>query len=314
MLVCCGLTTFDLIQRVDRLPGSNEKIDALDAVKGFGGPAANAAGTAALLGVPVTLVTAIGDGPLGRVVRAELEGVGVRVVDVLAGQDVDPPVSTVLVTAATGERAVVGLNDRAEREFAPLHADVLEGARVLHLDGRLDEVAVPLALAARALRGEGVVPQVSLDGGSWKPGAAQILAETDVAVVSADFHAHGTPSRHDAGSRADLAALAALGPAVVARSAGEGAVRVLDRGREATVDVLRAERVVDTLGAGDVLHGAFAAAWWVMAGAGRFDVEAALAFGTRVATASVEHSGARGWAADPPVLEALRAELADLVG
>jgi hypothetical protein len=38
-----GLTTFDLIQLVDRVPGANEKIIAVRQVVTAGGPAANAA-------------------------------------------------------------------------------------------------------------------------------------------------------------------------------------------------------------------------------------------------------------------------------
>ena len=40
-LVCCGLTTVDVTQVLDRLPGPDEKVvaDGLDVT--FGGPAAN---------------------------------------------------------------------------------------------------------------------------------------------------------------------------------------------------------------------------------------------------------------------------------
>src|SRR5690606_28299390 len=158
------------------------------------------------------------------------------------------------------------------------------------------EAAIPLAQAARAA-GLGVM----MDGGSYKPGTEELLAECDVAIVSADFHlpvAHGgafeTPTTAAPGSVGDLAGISALGPGFVARSAGAGQIAVLVEGAVVGVDVPRAQRVVDTLGAGDVLHGAFAAAWhsWPA------QELAALAFAARVATASVEHAGARGWVDD----------------
>lgn len=312
MLVCCGLTTLDISQVVDRVPAANEKVTARGLTVTFGGPAANAAATAVALGVPTTLVTAIGAGPLGRLVRAELEGLGVRVVDLLGAADVDPPVSTVLVTDSTGERAVVSVNDTANRTLEPAPSDVLDGASTLLLDGWLHDAALPLARAAQS---RGVC--VALDGGSFKPGTAELLAECDVAIVSADFALpdHGTPSSAEGpfptttaaapGSVGDLAVISALGPGFVARSAGEGPIAVLLEGGVVEVEVPAAARVVDTLGAGDVLHGAFAAAW------SRWPREelAALRFAARVATTSVQHAGARGWWADEAALAGYAAEI-----
>ena len=110
VLVCCGLTTLDVLQVVDAVPGPDQKVVARDLRVAFGGPAANAAATAVALGVPTTLVTALGEGPVGDLVRAGLRGAGVEVVDLLAGRPADPPVSTVLVTASTGQRAVASTN------------------------------------------------------------------------------------------------------------------------------------------------------------------------------------------------------------
>lgn len=292
MICCCGLTTLDVTQTVDRVPGPDEKVTGRGLEVDFGGPAANAAAVAVALGVPARLVTAIGSGALGHVVRARLEAAGVEVVDLLEGQDVDPPVSTVLVTAATGERAVVSVNDTRARELAPVPEGVLEGVGTLLLDGWLAQAAAPLAWSAR---GAGL--RVLLDGGSVKPGTAEILASCEVAVLSADFH---LPEGDD------LALVAALGPRLVARSAGPGPVEVLEDGVRRTVPVRPAARVVDTLGAGDVLHGALAAAWDRWPG----EAFAALAFATRVATASVEHPGARGWARDEALRGVLARELA----
>uniref|UniRef100_UPI001F43AFEB PfkB family carbohydrate kinase n=1 Tax=Cellulomonas citrea TaxID=1909423 RepID=UPI001F43AFEB len=77
------------------------------------------------------------------------------------------------------------------------------------------------------------------------------------------------------------------------QSAGPAPVRVLlgpGDVRELTPEAVPTGLVVDTLGAGDVLHGAMAAA--LAGGAGPLD---ALAAGVRTATASVRHRGALGW-------------------
>ena len=317
MLVCCGLTTLDVTQVVDHVPGADEKVTARVLTVTFGGPAANAAATAVALGVPTTLVTAIGSGALGQVVHAQLAAAGVRVVDLLAGHDVDPPVSTVLVTQGTGERAVVSVNDTASRSIPAPPADVLDGVSVLLLDGWLHGAALPLARAAR-LAGVRTV----LDGGSFKAGTVELLAECDAAIVSADFalpagagpttaafSPQSTPAPRSGpatevsrasstaprrGTIEDLAAISALGPGFVARSAGGEPIAMLVEGAVVGVPVPAPRRVVDTLGAGDVLHGAFAAAWHEWPG----HPAEALELAGRVATASVEHAGALGWAGE----------------
>ncbi|WP_258726552.1 PfkB family carbohydrate kinase [Cellulomonas sp. NS3] len=307
LVVACGLVTLDVLQDVDHVPAPDEKLVATRLDVTFGGPAANAAATAVALGVPARLVTALGSGPVAALVRAGLDEAGVEVVDLLDGVPASPAVSTVLVTRGTGERAVVSVNASASGDLAPAArsraAAVLEGADVLLLDGHHLGAALVLAEAARA-RGVPVV----LDGGSWKPRTDELLGYVDHAVLSADFRlpeglrgaaqalTAGAPDDHD------LAAVALLGPAFVARSAGPGPVRFRRRvtgAPDAEVGAVEpstvpAVDVVDTLGAGDVLHGAFAEQL-----ARGVDPVTALAAATRVASRSVQARGARGWVAGP---------------
>lgn len=279
--LCCGLTTIDVTQVVERVPGPDEKLVARSVSVDVGGPAANAARTAAALGARTTLVTALGPGPLADLARAALAAAGVRVVDV-AADDAGPAVSTVLVTAATGERAVVSTNavGRAVHAFPP---EVLDGVGALLVDAHLLAVQVPLARAARE---RGVV--VLLDGGSWKPGLEGLLPHVDVALVSADLT---VPGHADT-----LAGVAAHGPAFVAQSHGAHPVEVLAKGLRSRIDVpaQAPSEVVDTLGAGDVLHGATLAQ--LAAGA---PWQGAVREGTRVASRSVRHRGALGWVGAP---------------
>ncbi len=296
-LVCCGLATLDVVQRVERLPGPDEKLVALGLTVTFGGPAANAAATAAALGVPAVLVTALGAGPVARLVSDRLAAAGVRVVDLAAGAPGDPAVSAVLVTASTGQRAVVSTNatgwpDDLGAAAARAAEDVLDGAGAVLVDGH--HVAAGIAVAGAARR-RGVV--VLADGGSWKPGLERLLAHVDVAILSADLVVPVGDADPGGGGAADglLDAVAALGPSFVARSAGAGPVRVrLASGAydEVTPPAVAPAEVVDTLGAGDVLHGATGAAL-----ARGLDPLASLREAVVLATESVRHPGALGWAA-----------------
>ncbi len=61
---------------------------------------------------------------------------------------------------------------------------------------------------------------VLLDGGSWKPGLEELLAETELAVLSSAFTVPG-----GAGSAGVLEAVLAAGPSWAAVSDGAGPVR-----------------------------------------------------------------------------------------
>ena len=295
LLVCCGLATLDVVQVVDRVPGPNEKVVAHDLSVTFGGPAANAAATAVALGVRTVLVTALGVGPVADLVRGGLADAGVEVVDLLAGVVGSPAVSTVLVTRGTGERAVVSVNATGVGDLASAASGVdLTGVTALLVDGHHLAAADVLARATDA--------PVLLDAGSWKPGLERLLALVDHAVLSADFAVPGQARAHSGALPVDLVEVDSLldlvagyGPRTIARSNGSDPVRVRRGGppverTEVRPPVVPPGEVVDTLGAGDVLHGAIAAA--LARGVGFDD---ALRDGVQRASESVRHPGALGW-------------------
>ena len=243
-----GLCTLDVIQLVDHTPGSNEKLTAREQVVAAGGPAANAAVAFGYLGGAATLLTAIGAHALGVGVTADLNALGVTVSD-LASDSAEPPaVSSVLVTASTGERAVASTNATAHRLAPPDDLDALVAAcDLVEFDGHHRELAVAAARSARALG-----RKTLLDGGSWKPGTQDLLPFIDVAVCSADFHPPGTSTAADT-----LGFLREHGVAWSAVSGGAEPIVWAGPGGEGAVDV-PSVKVADTVGAGDVLHGALA--------------------------------------------------------
>ena len=276
----------DVVQTVERVPGVDEKVVALDTRVEAGGPALNAAVTASLLGMPSRLVTAVGASRLGEVVRDECVSHGVTLVDA-AAQGFLLPVSTVLVTAATGQRAVASRNSVGAPAATSLTdqavAGVLEGVTAVLVDGH--HLALGTAVA-RAASGRGI--PVVADAGSWKPGLEALLTHVDVLVASAVFR----PPEGD-----DLVHLLGLGPRWVARTAGGSPVRWMAADGTTGEVPVRKVHVVDTLGAGDVLHGA------LLADVGRrgvADLPGSLADAVEVATRSVAAAGAHGWAAGQP--------------
>ena len=310
-VLACGVAVLDVQQTVERLPGPDEKLVAIDLLVASGGPAANAAVTAAALGISARLVTRIGDSPLGTLISADLASHGVDVVD-RAGPLDQPAVSTVLVTRGTGQRAVVSVNASHGATLPDGAPDaggwapaLVEGVDAVLVDGHHLDLALPLAVAARAAG----VP-VLLDGGSWKPGLERLLALVDIALISDVLRVPDLGG--SAGRPTDdvLAKVSALGPPVVARSRGPLPIDVLTSAGRTEVTVPHVE-VVDTLGAGDVLHGALSA--W-LAVRGTDDLQCGLAWAARIAADSCTAAGSRGWLSDDYRLAHHRESLAPDLG
>ena len=268
MITCVGLATLDVVNRVAEVPARNQKVVATGLRIDVGGPAANAARIARHLGSRVRLVTALGNSPMADWARARLAGI--EIVDV-APPDHQIPVSTVLLTP-DGARTVVSRNATALPPGIEVDPSWGADSSVMLHDGHLLPVSVPLAQAHRN------VTHV-LDGGSWKPGLEDLLGLLDVAVVSADF------ALPDQSPDQSLDGLAGLGIRHLAQSHGAEAVEVRQPQGVSLIEAPEVE-VVDTLGAGDVLHGALVAGL----DAGR-DFLGALTEAVRIASESVTHEG-----------------------
>jgi sugar/nucleoside kinase (ribokinase family) len=271
-ILCVGLATVDLVYRVDRIPGVDEKAQATDVAMAAGGPATNAAITAAALGAEVTLVTAVGAHPLGELIRADLAAHGVRLLDAAPDRAEPPPVSAVTVLDPTGERTIVSRN--AGRLAIGVPAAGLPDADLTLVDGHHPALAVAAARAARRLL---------VDAGSWRPVFAEIFPYAEVVACSAVF-------RHPAARDGDASTAAAIGSPAVVVTHGPGPVRWFTGGDAGEIPVPRVA-AVDTAGAGDAFHGALAVALTAN------DLPAALAEAVRVAGIRVAHPGPRSWLA-----------------
>lgn len=289
-----GLTTLDVVHRAAAPPGRDRKITALRQDVAAGGPAANAAVTAAALGARAVLVSAVGTGPVGAAARADVESRGVSVHDVVL--DVVPPaeaagfplaVSAVLVDDATGERSVVSPDGAHVAAPAPERGALAalvaaHGApEVVLLDGHHPAIARAVLELVATLEPR---PRVVLDAGRWRPLFGELLPLADVAALSADFT---VPGEDDAAT----AALARGARAVVVTHGPDPVTWADADGRRGTVEVPDVA-ARDTLGAGDAFHGALAAAL-----ARGDDLPSAVGAAVAVAATRVAHVGPRAWLA-----------------
>jgi sulfofructose kinase len=286
-----GLCTVDVVQRVTELPSPGQKLQSTSVELVAGGPSANAAITVAAMGGRSTLVTVLGAHPLAALARADLTGHGVRIVDTRLDFPRPPAVSSVTVRDRDGERIVVSHNavDIDPPADLPAWPGLLADVGAVLVDGHHPKLAVAAARAARGRR----VPVV-LDAGSDKPVLSELLPLVDVCACAATFRLG-----QKRGPRATERAVHELGVPVVLRTDGADPVRwsVLADGHTTTGQV-RPPAVVarDTLGAGDVWHGALALG---VAGLGRVptaaDLPGLVEVANRVAATRVGVVGARAW-------------------
>ena len=187
-----GVTTLDCIYQTDNPPTANEKVVALKSLMVAGGPATNAAVAFAQLGREnqAVLSSVLGAHPLSTLLREDLQGQGVTLADMDGQRLGPPPVSSIVVSAASGERAIISRSAEDMQIAADQVAeDMLDGVDIVLLDGHQMAASAQVAGGAKA---KGI--PVVVDAGSWKPNFETVLAIADVVVASANFYPPGCES------------------------------------------------------------------------------------------------------------------------
>lgn len=276
-----GLSTLDLQFSLPSYPRSNTKQKADQAQVAVGGPAANAAATFQHLGGTAHLFSVVGQHALTPVFLQDVQDYGLHLTDLSPTHGAFPPLASILTSADNGDRTIVSTRVPPPKLEVSRLWDQLEGleAQVILLDGFYLPAALELAKWGRP-RGIPVV----LDGGSWKQGLETLLPWVDVAICSADF-------RVPSGNVMDY--LGSMGIAHIAITRGANAISYQSAGEQGQVAVPSLP-VVDTLGAGDVFHGAFCYYF----GKGQ-EVVASLVQATTIAGRSCQYLGARSWMHPP---------------
>jgi sugar/nucleoside kinase (ribokinase family) len=275
-----GLAAVDISYVVDDVPRRNQKISVSKQLITAGGPATNAAATFAFLGGRAGLVTAVGGHPLASVIGDDLSRFRIRLHDQARERREPPPVSSIMVHRSTGERSVISANAAV---FSPVSDEFnprwLSGVSIVLVDGQYMALCIA---AARAAKERGI--PVVLDGGSWKPGMAKLLGFVDTVICSGDFRPPECKSADDV-----FGFMARRRIQRVAITRGQSSIRYVEGDKHGEI-AMRKVRPVDTLGAGDIFHGAYC---YFAAGGSSFREASAAA--ARVATFSCRYRGTRSW-------------------
>jgi len=246
-VLCVGHACYDLVFCIDHHPDADEKAFAEKLISCGGGPAANAAVTVSRLGLKSAFAGYLGNDFFGQ---RHLEEFGQAAVntDLIVRGDSPTPLSAILVKP-DGRRTVVNYKG----ETAPLPADSMDLSRwhpqVILFDGHEPEVSLALM---KAIKGRGI--STVLDAGSVHRGSLKLLEQVDYAVVSQKF------ARECTGKEDPQQAALKLGqhsPGVVI-TLGEAGLVWKNADGSGSLPAFSID-AVDTTGAGDAFHGAFAA-------------------------------------------------------
>ena len=285
-----GLTTLDFLYLVDHFPDRNQKIVALNSAIAAGGPATNAAITFGYLGNQAKLLSVVGNHALSQVIRQDLANQSIHSIDLEPTWSESPSVSSVIVTQKTGERAVISLNaTKFQAKLEKIPPDILADIDIVLIDGH--QMAISGAIASQAQAKN--IPVV-MDGGSWKTGFEKVLPFVDYAICSANFYPPNCQNQTDI-----FEYLKSYSIPQIAITQGDKPIQYVGQNYsgEITIDSINA---VDTLGAGDIFHGAFChfivnrlknPSQPILEN----DFREALIFSAKIASQSCQSFGTRSW-------------------
>jgi sulfofructose kinase len=245
-----GQCSWDMLARVASYPARDSKEEVLHWEEQGGGPVATALVTASRFGHEGRFCGVVGDDPFGEKILCSLKDEGIDIAGLVVRRGAVSQAAFIVVEEQSGKRTIYWKRTTGTAlQPHELPAGYLDGARFLLLDGLMAEVSCH---AAREAKSRGI--PVMLDAGKMRPGMLEIARNCDYLVAAEQF-------AHDLGWSGDLRRFTAeapqLGAAVVTVTLGEEGSVTWHRGEIISTPAFKVD-AVDTTGAGDVFHGAYA--------------------------------------------------------
>ncbi|HKY86637.1 MAG TPA: PfkB family carbohydrate kinase [Pseudorhodoplanes sp.] len=297
LILCAGIAVVDYIFKVGAMPKPDTKNRASAFMVASGGNMANAAVSIVRLGARAKLsapfggpagIDLAGDAALRKLEQEKIDCSGIVRVDGLQS-----PISAILVQSG-GERAIVNYRDDALAQTRYENPErLVETADAVLIDNRFPEFSLPIAQAARK---SGKIVVMDADDPTRETDA---LLNACTHVVFSSHGLRNTAQMQD--FTAGLNVVAERTPALLAVTDGANGSWWHD-GKTVRHFAAHPVRAIDTLGAGDVFHGACV----LMLAEGR-DFEQALRFSAAAAAIKCTRFGGVAGAPDRQEVEAFLA-------
>lgn len=247
-VVGIDMPNLDFLSHIEQLPSSNQSIPMLEYSWQGGGKVSTALVALARLGAKCGIIGAVGSDMSGRFCKMDLEKHGIDTTHLTMEAGSDTSICLVISEKKTNHRNIVYHRGTVKKtELAQLDKAYIQSARYLHLS----HPSLVTHAAIRMAREGGT--KVSFDADSYHIETEELIPEIDVFIAS-EFYYHAVfdNDRYEE----NCMRIKNMGPEIVVFTLGaKGCVGVDQNGyfMEPTYNV----PVVDTVGAGDVFHGAF---------------------------------------------------------
>lgn len=273
----CGLLTVDLHFFTDHYPEENSKVKTKRFMSYIGGPATNAAITFSHLAGKSKLITSIGKNPYYKMIDEQLNHYDVEVHDLKSDKEVDPVFASIITNESNGSRTIYSYHP-TDIELAQESSPEMD-TNIALFDGFYIKSAIECAKQCKEL---GIT--TVFDGGSWKSGTEKLLKYIDVAICSADFYPPGIEKNDETTEY-----LLKKGVKKCAVTRGHKPIITNEGEANFLVEVPNVD-IVDTLGAGDIFHGAFCYFY-----ANTQNYLMAIEKAAQIASLSCQYAGPRAW-------------------
>jgi sulfofructose kinase len=247
-VVGIGVPCVDLVVNVDRVPLPNESLRMNNHSWQGGGVVPTALVTASKLGSKAGVICIVGDDNFGRFIVEDFERYGVDCSQIIVEQHKSSPFSVVISDEKTAGRSIIGnlgtVSDLTEDDVDWAY---IFNSKVLLVSG---STAIDLKACKEAQK-KGVSVVVDADGFSQR--MLELAPYVDYFVASEEFAEGFAPGQSAAITAQQIGK---LGPKVVVITLGSQGCVLRSRDKTVHIPAFSVE-VQDTLGAGDVFHGAF---------------------------------------------------------
>jgi len=274
------LTVADIQYFANHSPIANQKLAATEMLVCAGGPATNAAVAFSALNGEADLLTCLGNNPFSELISNDLTKQNISIIDTMQGQPFNIGVSSVITNIGNGDRTIITKHpDQLNQAILTNNAIDISHYEIVLTDGFYPEISAPIIKQAK----EAGIPVV-FDGGSWKPHLTEVLPFVDIAICSEHFCPPGIKEISQI-----FRFLHRLGASKAAITRGEKSILWSESNVQGEVMVCPVE-AIDTLGAGDIFHGAFT---YFYCNGDPFC--SSLEKASSVAAFSLKHKGTRQW-------------------
>ncbi len=238
-ILCLGQSVYDIYYVFSTPLLENQKRRADDGLMCMGGPVANASYLCGLWGADTYTMARVGDDPFGKKILDSLASVGVHTSSMLVDCHTHTSVSSILVNTQNGSRTIVNI---PLSEAAKVDIHWPESVDVILMDGH----ELPLCQEAMERYPDAICV---FDGDKYKAASQEIVSKVDYLICSEEFAQEYTGHPFNEETYDEMCTLSSN---VIVTIGEKGCIYNHKQYPSYPANV------VDTTGAGDVFHGAFA--------------------------------------------------------